>query len=80
VKVSSADLLPELVKTSLPGLALTHLPIPPSAIAPKVEFQYFGISKTGTGWEHIGQTRKIGFYVPGEFPNPQLELLIVLES
>jgi type VI secretion system protein ImpJ len=80
VKVCSAELLPELVKTALPGLGLTHLPVPPSAIAPKVDFQYFGVSKVGSVWEHIVQTRKVGVYVPGEFPNPELELLIVLES
>ncbi len=80
VKVCSSELLPELVKTALPGLSLTHLPVPPSAIAPKVDFQYFGISKAGTVWDHIVQTRKVGIYVPGEFPNPELELLIVLES
>jgi type VI secretion system protein ImpJ len=80
VKVCSAELLPELIKTALPGLGLTHLPVPPSAIAPKVDFQYFGISRTGPVWDHIVQTRKVGLYVPGEFPDPEIELLIVLES
>jgi type VI secretion system protein ImpJ len=80
VKICSAELLPELVKTALPGLGLTHLPVPPSAIAPKVDFQYFGISRTGSCWEHIVQTRKVGVYVPGDFPNTKLELLIILES
>lgn len=80
VKVCSKDLLPELVKTALPGLGLVHLPIPPSAIAPKVEFQYFGISRTGSCWEHIVQTRKVGVYVPDEIPGAEIELLVVLES
>jgi type VI secretion system protein ImpJ len=80
VKVCSKDLLPELVKTALPGLGLVHLPIPPSAIAPKVEFQYFGISRTGSSWEHIVQTRKVGVYVPDDLPGAEIELLVVLES
>jgi len=80
VKVCSKDLLPELVKTALPGLGLVHLPIPPSAIAPKVEFQYFGLSRTGSCWEHIVQTRKVGVYVPDDLPGVELELLVVLES
>jgi type VI secretion system protein ImpJ len=79
VKMCSAELLSELVKTALPGLPLNHLPVPPSAIAPKVEYQYFAISKLGSCWEHIVQTRKVGLYVSGDFPNPELELLIVLE-
>jgi type VI secretion system protein ImpJ len=80
VKVCSKDLLPELVKTALPGLGLVHLPIPPSAIAPKVEFQYFGLSRTGSCWEHIVQTRKVGVYIPDDLPGVELELLVVLES
>ena len=80
VKVCSKGLLPELVKTALPGLGLVHLPIPPSAIAPKVEFQYFGLSRTGSCWEHIVQTRKVGVYVPDDLPGVELELLVVLES
>jgi type VI secretion system protein ImpJ len=80
VKVCSKDLLPELVKTALPGLPLVHLPIPPSAIAPKVEFQYFGLSRTGSCWEHIVQTRKVGVYIPDDLPGVELELLVVLES
>jgi type VI secretion system protein ImpJ len=80
IKLCSKDLLPELVKTALPGLGLVHLPIPPSAIAPKVEFQYFGISRTGNSWEHIVQTRKVGVYVPDDLPGAEIELLVVLES
>ncbi len=80
VKVCSKDLLPELVKTALPGMGLVHLPIPPSAIAPKVEFQYFGLSRTGSCWEHIVQTRKVGVYIPDDLPGAEIELLVVLES
>jgi type VI secretion system protein ImpJ len=80
IKLCSKDLLPELVKTALPGLGLVHLPIPPSAIAPKVEFQYFGISRTGNSWEHIVQTRKVGVYIPDDLPGAEIELLVVLES
>jgi type VI secretion system protein ImpJ len=79
VKICSGELLPELVKTALPGLALTHLPVPPSAIAPRVEHQYFGVSKSGTCWEHIVQTRKVGVYVPGDLPDPELELVVLPE-
>lgn len=79
VKICSADLLPELVKTALPGLSLTHLPVPPSAIAPRVEYQYFGVSRAGSCWEHIIQTRQVGIYIPGDIPNPELELAIILD-
>jgi type VI secretion system protein ImpJ len=80
VKICSSQLLPEVVKAALPGLALSHLPVPPSAVAPKVESQYFGISRAGSTWEQIVQTRGVGVYVPGELPLPEIELLVILDS
>jgi type VI secretion system protein ImpJ len=80
VKVCSAKFVPELVKRALPGLPLTHLQVPPSAISAKVESQYFTVSRTGPCWEHIMQSRTVGVYVPGELPSPELELIVVLES
>ena len=80
IKICSEELLPDLVKTALPGLPMVHLPVPPSAISPKVEYQYFGLSRTGKCWEHIVKTRKVGVYAPDELPNAEMELLVVLDS
>jgi type VI secretion system protein ImpJ len=80
VKICSSKFVGELVKRAMPGLTLTHLPVPPAAVSARVESQYFGISKTGPFWDHIAQTRRVGIYVPGELPDPELELLVVLES
>jgi type VI secretion system protein ImpJ len=80
IKVCSRELLPDLVKTALSGLPLAHLPVPPSAIAPKVEFQYFGLSRTGSCWEHIVKSRGVGIYIPDEISNAEIELLVALDS
>ncbi len=80
VKICSSQFVPELVKRALPGLTLTHLPVPPSAISAKVENQYFGINKAGPCWEHLAQTRRVGVYVPGELPEPEIEVLVALEA
>jgi type VI secretion system protein ImpJ len=80
VKICSAKFVPELVKRALPGMPVTHVPVPPSAIAPKVEYQYFSISRVGACWEHIMQTRRVGIYVPGDLPEAELELVVVPES
>jgi type VI secretion system protein ImpJ len=80
VKVCSKEFVPKLVARALPGMALTHLPVPPPAVSPKLETQYFGISRAGPCWDHIVQTREVGIYVPGDIPNPEIELLVVLES
>lgn len=79
VKVCS-NVVGELVKRALPGMPLTHLPIPPAAIAAKVDMQYFAISKGGPCWEHLMQTKQLGVYIPGDIPQPEAELLVILES
>jgi type VI secretion system protein ImpJ len=80
VKICSKLFVPKLVERALPGMGLTHLSTPPSSISAKVDAQYFSISRSGPCWDHIVQTRQVGIYVPGELPDPELELLIILES
>jgi type VI secretion system protein ImpJ len=80
VKLCSKQFVPQLVKRALPGMALTHLPVAPAAIPVKADYQYFNVSRTGPCWDHIVQTRQLGLYVPGDLPDPALELLVVLEA
>jgi len=80
LKICSSKFVPELVKRALPGLTLTHMQVPPAAIPAKVENQYFTISRSGPCWEHIMQSRRVGVYVPGELPSPELELIVLLEA
>jgi type VI secretion system protein ImpJ len=80
IKVCSPVFVRELVKRALPGLPLTHLPTPPPAVSARVETQYFGLGKDGPCWEHMSKTRKVGVYVPGEFRDPEIEILVVLEN
>jgi type VI secretion system protein ImpJ len=80
VKLCSKEFIPRLVNQALPGLTLEHLKTPPSAIPAKVDYQYFLVSKQGPCWEHMVKTRKLGLYVPGEIPDPELELLVVLDQ
>lgn len=80
VKVCSAKFIVELVKRAVAGLPLMHLQTPPSAISTRVETQYFSVSKSGPFWDNIVQTKRVGIYVPAELPDPELELLVVLDS
>lgn len=80
VKICSKLFVPKLVERALPGMELTHLPAPPSSISTRVDAQYFSLNRCGPCWEHILQTRQVGIYIPGELPDPELELLVVLES
>jgi type VI secretion system protein ImpJ len=79
VKLCSRSFVPELVKRALPGMTLTHLPVAPPQISPKVDYQYFLVSRGGPCWEHLMQTKEVGLYVPGEIREPQFELMVVVE-
>ncbi|MCC6393226.1 MAG: type VI secretion system baseplate subunit TssK [Bryobacterales bacterium] len=78
VKVCSANHIEHLVRQALPGVLLTHNPRPPSAIPVKLNHQYFSLNMSGVYWEAILRARNLAAYVPGDFPTPQLELIILL--
>ncbi|MCC6587088.1 MAG: type VI secretion system baseplate subunit TssK [Bryobacterales bacterium] len=79
VKVCSAKFVGELVRRAIAGLALTHMPMPPSSVPMQMTSQYFSVSREGPFWDHIVQTQRVGVYVPAELPNAELELFAVLE-
>jgi type VI secretion system protein ImpJ len=80
VKVCSSRFIGELVRRALPGLTLTHLPLPPAAVSPRVDFQYFGVTREGPCWEDISKTKNVGVYVPGDLPNAEIQLAVLLDS
>ncbi len=80
VKLCSARFVPELVRRSLPGMRLTHISNPPAALTPTMSSQYFSVSRSGPCWDHLLDTRRVGIYIPGDIPNPRLELLVLLDT
>src|ERR1700734_1154912 len=78
VKVCSATHIEHLIKQALPGVQLKHLPNPPSEIPVKLKYQYFSLNQSGAAWEAVNRARNLAAYVPGDLPNPTLELLILL--
>jgi type VI secretion system protein ImpJ len=78
VKVCSATHIEQLISNALPGIVLSHLPSPPSAIPIKMKYQYFSLNQSGAAWDAVTRARNLAAHVPGDFPNPQMELLILL--
>jgi type VI secretion system protein ImpJ len=78
LKACSANHLDHLVRNALPGLSMRHLQRAPNAIPVKLNYQYFSLNQDGPCWEAIKRARNFGAWVPADFPNPQLELIIVL--
>ena len=78
VKVCSATHIETLIRQALPAIQLVHVPSPPGSIPIKMNYQYFSLSQSGIYWDAVVRARNLAAYVPGEIPNPQLELIILL--
>lgn len=78
LKISSADQIDRLIKQALPGVGLRHVPSPPSSLPIKLDYQYFLLERSGPDWEAIKLARNLAVYVPADFPQPQLELVVIL--
>lgn len=78
IKVASADRVDQLIRHALPGLALTYAPSPPPAIPVKVSSHYFQLARSGPEWDAVLKARNLAAYVPADFPDAALELIVVL--
>ena len=78
LKVGSADRIEHLIRQALPGLPLTHVPTPPGAIPIKTNFHYFLVGKSGREWDAIAAARNLAVYAPADYPDLQIELVLVL--
>ena len=78
VKISSHDSIDRLIRQALPGVGLTHVPNPPSAIPVKRSHQYFLVNQSGPDWEAVLRARNLSAYVTAELPDPRMELVLIL--
>jgi type VI secretion system protein ImpJ len=79
-KVCSATHIEPLIRQALPGVKLTHVPVPPRAIPVKLRYQYFSLDRTGPVWESVVRSRNFAVYAPGEIPNPEMELIFLFAN
>ena len=80
IKVGSGDTIEHLVQRALPGVPLAHVPNPPSAIPVKLNYEYFSLAAGGPIWQALTRARNIAVYSPEDFPNPVMELVILLPT
>jgi type VI secretion system protein ImpJ len=78
LKVTSGDRISRLVRQALPGLAIRHVPEPPGAVPVRTGYHYFALERSGEEWEAIRRARNLAVYVPSDFEDPSLELVVIL--
>jgi type VI secretion system protein ImpJ len=80
VKTGSATHIEQLIRQALPGLKMTHVPRPPRAIPVRLRYQYFSLEASGPVWDSILRARNFAAYVPGDIPNPEMELIFLFAN
>jgi type VI secretion system protein ImpJ len=80
LKITSADRIDHLIRQAVPGVTLTHVATPPGAIPIKTNFHYFLVGKSGREWDAIAAARNLAVYVPADYPDPSLELVLLLPT
>ena len=80
LKVSSNCQVQRLIRQALPGVTLRPLAAPPTQLPVKLDFQYFALDKVGADWDAIALERNVAVYVPSDFPDARLELVVMLPA
>ena len=78
-KISSPDEIGAIIGRAVPGVSVTHEPIPPSSIPVKPGYKYYTLHTSGRWWEAICKARRLALYLPEEFPDLKVELVAVRE-
>jgi len=78
LKVSSADQIDRLIRRALPGMAVRHVPAPPSILPAKLGWTYFLLDRSGEDWEAVRRARNLAVYAPSELPGVEMDLVVLL--
>ena len=78
IKLCSAAQIEQLVRMALPGIQLSYAAKPPAPLPVKLNYQYFSLNQAGAAWESVARGRSLAAFVPGDIPEPRVELLILL--
>jgi len=80
IKVCSAEHIVRLVKEAHAGLDIAYVPSPPSALSPRIGSKYFSLDFSGPCAQLMEKVSSVGVYVPAAIPDPDIELLVVLDA
>lgn len=80
LKVGAAPEVERLIRHALPGLGTRYVPVAPGNVPVKLGYHYFELDRSGGEWDAVRSARNLAVYVPSDFPEPQLELVVMLPA
>lgn len=78
-KISSPDEVSAIIGRAVPGVSLSHEPVPPTAIPVKAGYKYYALHTNGRWWDAICKAKSLALYLPDEFPELKVELVAIRE-
>lgn len=78
LKIGGAAEVERLIRHALPGLGARYVPVPPGNVPVKLGYHYFELDRSGAEWDAVRAARNLAVYVPSDFPDPSLELVVML--
>lgn len=78
-KVCSAKHIVRLVKEAYPGMGLTYVESPPSALSPRVGHRYFRVERSDPCWSSVVDTGEIGLYTPEALGPARYEFAVLVD-
>jgi len=73
-KLGSPTQLPNLVRSHLPGIGISALPVPPRQIPFSTGFVYYEVNRIGPLWDDVLKHGGLGMYTAEVFPGLNIEL------
>lgn len=80
VKVSSREALPLIIARALPGIKLTHLPLPPQELPRRVNSIYFQVDHHSEKWQQVQKNGNLAIYWDTDIEDLRIELMVTGRS
>ena len=80
VKVSSRESLPLIIARALPGIKLTHLPLPPQELPRRVNSIYFQVDHHSDKWQQVQKNGNLAIYWDTDIEDLRIELMVTGRS
>jgi type VI secretion system protein ImpJ len=77
-RTASPDDIDRIIRSSLTGVGLRHVPSPPNAVPHNLSCHYFALETTHDLWDQVIRSRALSVFVPVEISDPKMELLTVI--
>lgn len=79
-RVAAQGRIDALIASSMPGIRLAYVPVPPQEVPVQPGGAYFRLEATGAEWEHAWKARSLAVFLPPELAQAKVEFLALKDG